>query len=542
MKDLIIKYVLQNAVRHDGKANPGAIIGQILNEDPKLKSKIKEISKDIQKIVNEVNSLNIEEQKTKLLSIDPKLLEKREVKRKEKIPKLNIKNLVMRFEPSPSGALHIGHAYVLALNHLICKKNNGKLILRIGDTNPANVITKAYNLIEEDARWLTDIDKVYIQSDRLDIYYKYAEQVLKQNNAYICTCNKEDFKSKLSKSMPCPCRELKNQPERWELMKTKYKPGDAVLRIKTDIKHKNPAMRDWPAFRISEVPHPKTKTKYRIWPLMNFSVAVDDHEMKITATVRAKDQRDNEKRQKYLCDYLGWKQPQNMYVGMINFSNLKLSSSYAQRLIKEKRRDGWDDIRLPFLPSLRRRGYQKEALLKFAEEIGITETDKTTNKEDFFKSINSFNRDLIDKKADRYFTILEPYKKIEITNAPEKNIQLDLYPKIRLGGRKFFTKGKFYFEEKFKKDQVYRLMHLYNIKNREFVSEEMDERFSAKMIHWLPEKSVDIQILDEKNKLVKGLAEEAILKVKENEIIQFERHFFAKLINKEKMRFIYLHS
>jgi glutamyl-tRNA synthetase len=544
-KDLILKYVLQNAINYNGKANPGAIIGKLLQEDIKLKSKIKEISKDINKTVQEVNKLNIEEQKTQLMSLDPKLLEKKEVKRKELIPKLDIKNLKLRFEPSPSGALHIGHAYVLGLIHLVCKKNNGKLIVRIGDTNPGNIIEEAYDLIKEDANWLTNnsIESFPIQSERLEIYYKYAKKILEMGKSYICTCDHEDARSKLNHKMACPCRDLdpKEQLNRWELMFTKYKQGDAVMRIKTDLKHKNPAMRDWPAFRISEVPHVLQKDKYKVWPLMNFAVAIDDHYMKITATIRAKEHMDNEKRQKYLYDYFGWEMPKNFYVGRINFKDIKVSSSGARKMIDEKKRTGWDDTRLPFLPALKRRGYQPEALLKFAESIGITENDKLVSKEDFFKSINSFNRDIIDEKADRYFFILEPYKKMKIKNAIAKNIQIDLYPGIRLGGRIFKTDGEFYLEEKFKKDEVYRLMHLYNIKNREFLSEPQDPRLKAKMIHWLPSNNaVEIEVLMENNKITKGLAEEAITKVKNGEIIQAERIGFFKCESKNK--FIFLHK
>ena len=547
-KELILKYTLQNAIRYDGKANPGAIIGKILKEKPELKSKIKDISKEIANTVKEVNKLNIEEQTTKLLSLDPKLLEKKEHKKKS-LPDLNIKNLVMRFEPSPSGALHIGHAYVLGLNHLLCKENNGKLILRIGDTNPGNIVEEAYKLIEEDAKWLTNnsIEKVYTQSDRLEIYYKYAKKILEMEKAYICTCNPEDFRSKINNKIACHCRNLpkEEQLKRWDKMHTEYKPGQAVMRIKTDINVNNPALRDWPAFRIVDKEHIKQKNKYKVWPLMNFAVAIDDHDMGITATIRAKEHRDNEKRQKYLYDYFNWTIPKNLYVGRINFSDMKVSKTYVQNMLKLKRRTGWDDIRLPFLPALRKRGYQPEALLKYAEEVGLTETDKTTSKEEFFKSINSFNRDIIDKKADRSFIILEPYKKLEIKKAPKKDVQLDLYPSIRLGGRNFYTDGEFYFEEKFKKDKVYRLMHLYNIKNREFLSEEVDDRLSAQMIHWLPAnmKNINVEILMENNKITKGLGEESLNKVKEGEIIQAERFAFLRVLEKtkNKIKFIYLH-
>ena len=546
-KELILKYALQNAINYSGKANPGAVIGKVLSENPNLKSKIKEVSKEIAKTVEEVNKLNLQEQKTKLASLDPKLLEKKVKEKKSSIPKLNIKNLVMRFEPSPSGALHVGHVYVLGLNYLVCKKNNGRLIVRIADTDPSNIVKEAYELIKKDVSWLTDnsVKEFPIQSDRIETYYKYAEKILKLGKAYICTCDPEEAKKKLNNQEACPCRDLdvKEQLKRWKLMFTDYLPGDAVMRIKTDLSHKNPAMRDWPAFRINENVHPRAGRKYRVWPLMNFSVAIDDHDMGVTAAIRAKEHRDNEKRQKYLYDYFKWKMPKNFYVGRINFKDLRISKSATAKLIKESKVAGWDDPRLPFLQALKRRGYQPEALLKYAEEIGITENDKVVSKDDFFKSINSFNRDLIDSKADRHFFILEPYKKIKIKKAIEKNVQLDLYPSIRLGGRIFHTKGEFFIEDKLNKGGVYRLMHLYNIKDNEFLSEEVDPRLNAKMIHWLPvnEKNVEVEVLMEDNTIKKGLAEEAIKKVKEKEIVQAERFGFLKLEDRKKMRFIYLH-
>ena len=109
------------------------------------------------------------------------------------------------------------------------------------------------------------------------------------------------------KSLPCLCRsEPKEvQMDKWEkMLKGKYKEGAAVVRIKTDLGHPNPAMRDWPAFRIIKKSHPKQGKKYKVWPLMNFSVAIDDHDMGITHAIRAKEHMDNEKKQKFLYDYL----------------------------------------------------------------------------------------------------------------------------------------------------------------------------------------------------------------------------------------------
>ena len=197
MEELIKKYALQNAIRFNGNANPGAVIGKILGEKPELKKEIKEITKKVNEVIKEVNSLPIEKQRMLLGRISPRLLEeKRHEERKRELPAFkNAKNVVMRFEPSPSGPLHIGHAYVLSLNSEYCRKYNGKLILRIGDTNPENIYEPAYSLIEKDAKWVTknNITKVIIQSDRLRIYYKHMEKLIDIGKAYICTCNLEEY-------------------------------------------------------------------------------------------------------------------------------------------------------------------------------------------------------------------------------------------------------------------------------------------------------------------------------------------------------------
>ncbi len=346
MKDKILKYALQNAIKFEGKANPSAVIGKLLAEDPSIKSNIKEIYREMAIIIKDVNSWPIEKQKQKLSSLDPELLrKKKKVKQIRNLPEFrNPENVKLRFEPSPSGALHIGHAYVLALNHLYCEKYNGKLILRIGDTNPENIYPDAYNLIKKDAEWLTNlgIDKFYIQSDRINLYYVYMKKILDKGKAYICTCNVEEFRKLLLKSIACPCRDLPNneQLKRWHLMSTKYKQGEAVVRLKTNLKNKNPAMRDFPLFRISDEPHPRKGKKFRVWPLMNMAVAVDDMEMSVTHVIRAKDHADNAKRQEMIFEIFERTTPDTQFVGRINFKDLSLSATQITQLIKEEKITG----------------------------------------------------------------------------------------------------------------------------------------------------------------------------------------------------------
>ena len=558
MKEVIRKYALQNAVKYNGKASVSAIVGKVLKELPSLKSNISKITDEIRNIVEEVNLLSLEDQIRELKRSYPKLLEEKKEKKRE-LPELkNKKNIVMRFAPSPSGPLHIGHAYVLTLNSEYCKKYKGKLILRIEDTNPENIYQDAYKLIEEDVKWLTNnkISKVIIQSDRLEIYYDYAEKLLQQENAYVCTCDQEKFKELIIKKIACPCRNLpiKEHLLRFDKMFIEYKPGEAVLRIKTNIQDPNPAMRDWPALRINDHEHPRTKTKYKVWPLMNFAVAIDDHELKITHSIRGKDHIDNAKRQQHIFKYLKWNLLEDMFVGRINFIGLNLSTTETRKLIDYKKFSGWDDIKLPFLLALKRRGYQPEAFIKYALDMGINQSDKTVTKEEFFKILNAHNKDIIEPKSNRYFFVDNPVK-IKIENAPSRNVKIALHPDFpKRGYRKFKTKNEFYISksdfDEIRENNLYRLMGCLNfIKKGNKIMFDSLERNKFKeegyrIMHWLPVSKdlINVEVLMDDGKIIKGIAESNIKKLKPGTIVQFERRFFCKLDREEKDKLIFWYT
>ena len=161
------------------------------------------------------------------------------------------------------------------------------------------------------------------------------------------------------KGQACPDRDKPPtaQLQRWKgMLSGKVKEGAAVVRIKTDLQDKNPALRDWPAIRINETPHPRTKNKYRVWPLMNFAVAVDDYELGITHSVRGNDTADNEKRQNMLQKKMGWPMPTGLHIGRINFTGFELSTTTTRKAIEAGKYTGWDDVRLPSLRALKRPG------------------------------------------------------------------------------------------------------------------------------------------------------------------------------------------
>ena len=245
MKITIQILVLKNALDFKGKANPKAVLGLILKENPELKKDVPMVLKQIEKSVQEVSKLSEKEIKSHLIKLAPELLKE---KKKEVVkgPLKTLRNaeegkVVVRIAPSPSGALHIGHAYGSSLNALYSQMYKGKFILRIEDTNPENIYPKAYELIEQDARWLTEgkITKIIIQSDRLDIYYGYAEKLVNENKAYVCICPADEWREMKNKGVSCPCRNLnKNeQQQRYNKMFSTYAEGEAILRLKTDIKN-----------------------------------------------------------------------------------------------------------------------------------------------------------------------------------------------------------------------------------------------------------------------------------------------------------------
>ncbi len=557
----IRKWALINAYQHEGKAQIGAVIGKLISDNVEVKERLTEIKKEIERVILEVNSLSFDEIKEiveKNYSNDLNK-PKKEHSLKE-LPNAVDGKVVLRFAPSPSGPLHIGHTLALSLSSAYAKKYSGKLLLRIEDTNPENLYPPAYELIERDARWLTDngVAEVRIQSDHLSEYYDVCETLLHEGHAYVCTCDPDNFRALLHKSTPCPCRNLdsKEHVKRFALMFSHYKAGEAVVRIKTNIEDKNPAMRDWPAMRINDHEHPRMGTKHRVWPLMNFSVSVDDHSTRVTHSIRGKDHMDNAKKQAQLYKMLDWEVPTCMYIGRVNFEGIELSTTKTRLAIERGEFTGWSDPRIAFLPALRRRGFQPGAFRKFAELMGLSQVDKTVSQEEFFKTLNAFNKEIIDDSAPRAFVIIDPIK-ISIENAPKKNARVPVHPDHPERGDRIFTvEGVFYISKTditaLKKGEMCRLMGCYNfILDSEtpaliFHSEEKEvfkNSGGKKIIHWLPaQEAVECRIVMPDNTIKECMAEKTILDMETGTVIQCERFGFCRIDSLEPLVLYYGHK
>ena len=114
---------------------------------------------------------------------------------------------------------------------------------------------------------------------------------------------------------------------------------------------------------------------------------------------------------------------------------------------------------------MKRRGYVPEAFISYALDVGVTQNDKKVSKLEFFKQLDHFNKEALEPKSYRYFFIENP-KEVVIEGAPAQEVELDLHPENKKGGRKFKTNDKFFLAEadlkQLKDGKLYRLMDCIN--------------------------------------------------------------------------------
>lgn len=550
------KYALKNAVDFEGEANPGAVIGKIFAElDIKDENK-GEVQRKAQEICQNVNNLSLEEQKEELEEYE---FEEQEKEEHDPIPDLKDAEegeVVVRFAPNPNGAPHLGHARGMTINGELRDKYNGKLILRYDDTDPVTKrpLKQAYEMYEEDFTWLGyEPDEIRYSSKKFDVYIEYAEELIEMEKAYVCKCSQEEGQKYRNEGKACPHRDqnIEKNIKLWKEMKNGgIEEGKATLKIKTDINHKNPAVRDFVAFRIIDNPeHPITKNKYRVWPMLDFQGAIEDQLMGTTHIVRGKELRASTKRQKYIYDYLDWEYPEIQYWGNVQVSGFDapMSTSTIAEMVENGELNGWDDPRCGTLKALRRRGFQPEAIQNYFIEMGVTENDMEAS----LKSLETENRDIIDDKANRYFFVEQP-KKLKIKNIPKEDVtaENDLHPDHEdRGTRKHELEVEnnsltVFIDENDYEEGLYRLKGLFNIEikgsHAKFVEGDHKKALeqNADFIHWVPKKANKAKMLLPNGDRKEGRIEPN--SIEKGEIVQFERYGFSR--KEDERKYIFTHQ
>ena len=555
-RELVRLYALQNAVEHGDDADPGAVIGTLMGEHPELREDAERISEEAPEVVASVNAMDADERRATLEEEAPEMLEEDEKEDDDGLPELpnadDYDDVVMRFAPNPNGPPTIGSARGMVVNDEYVRGYDGRLVLRYDDTDPVNKrpLPDAYGWYEEDAEWLgVDVDEKYRASDRLETYYEHARELIEEGAAYVCDCPAEEFSERKAEGLACPHRDRTVEENLTEWEKMQNDATDTVLRVKTDIEHKNPALRDWVAFRIVEEPHPLTGDEYRVWPMLDFQSAVDDHLLGTTHIIRGKDLRDSEGRQRYVYDAFGWEYPEVLHWGRISVEEYgTLSTSSLAEAIEEGEYDGWDDPRVPTVRALRRRGIRGEALRGALLELGVSDADVEFSMEHVY----SANRALVDDEANRYFFVRDPVC-VEVEDAPPKTAHPPLHPDDDRGEREIRVDDAVLLEPDDLPEvgEKLRLKSLYNV---EVVSTDppvvrhvgndlsLVREGDASVVHWM--SAVDGETVEATLRTPNGDEEgvvEAAARDEAGSVVQFERVGFARIEKDEPFVAFFAH-
>ncbi|MHA1729105.1 MAG: glutamate--tRNA ligase [Promethearchaeota archaeon] len=587
---------LKNAVEFK-KVRSKAVLGKLMQQMPEYRKKPKEIMPILDKVVKKVNELSKEQCIKELLKLDPHAFEEEKTKSAEEkvlpdLPNAEIGNkkipVVMRLAPYPSGALHIGNARMLVLNDEYVKKYRGQLIFCYDDTIGASekaiktdphakfIIPEAYDLIKDGLEWLCiDYDKqnVIYKSDRVEIYKKYAVQFIKDCNAYVCTCKAGVFREQYKKvGKNCPCRGLSVEEnlDRWEkMLDGTFGEGEAVVRLKTGMDQKDPAVRDHIIMRISDATHPRIGKKCRIWPLLDFSWGIDDYELGITHIIRGIDLQKEGWMEEFIWDLMGWPKKEILLYGRLNFKkDIKLSKTESRIKIEKGIYDGWNDPRTWSLQSLKSRGIRPEALRETLLNLGMSMN--TINFSE--KWLYANNSKIIDQISNRYWFVEKPVPVEIIGLKKDRYISTPLLnPNNKKLGTRFIElnvitgktvvfiseldtkvqksrKGKKIRYPNMQKGDIFRLKDLFTIKiqdidfdtgaiKSQFLIEEMNH--NIRKIQWVPsENNCKVKVLKPNGTVLEGLAESTIRTLPVSTVFQFERYGFVK-IRKIETNYIY---
>lgn len=289
----------------------------------------------------------------------------------------------LRFAPSPTGYLHIGGLRTALYNYLFAKANHGKMVLRIEDTDRTRFVEGAIEGLIQSLQWAgIDYDEgvfmedgkivergdygPYIQSNRLDIYQKYVDQLLEEGHAYYCFCSKDRLdhlreEQKIKGQIPRYdglCRSVPLDEARERIAKGEK----AVVRLKLpenmDIKFHD-AVRGDITINTNEMDD-QVLMKSDGFPTYHMAVVVDDHLMKITHIVRGEEWLPSTPKHIYLYDCFGWEKPQYVHLpGVLNADHKKLSKRQGDVSVED----------------FKNRGYLPEGLINYLALVGWSPKD-----------------------------------------------------------------------------------------------------------------------------------------------------------------------
>jgi glutamyl-tRNA synthetase len=558
---------LLNARENGGKTFDKAVLGKVMGKYPELRKEAKSIAEIAKKLVEQHFPMDISVIDEKLMKLDPDAIKARnEVKKTQKkqtedrkgtlVPLKNaIKGKVkVRLAPDPSKFPHFGHALNYTVNRMYADMYDGKVVLRFDDTNPSMVKPEYYEAIKEGIQWAgVKYDEEVRASQYIEEFYEVAKDLIIRKEFYVCTCDSEKFRELRESKISCPCRNLETneQLSRFnEMLKGKYKSGEAVIRLIGNLHSQNNVMHDPVMMRIVDDQHPLLEKFYYVWPMYDFESSFLDFKLEITHILRSSEFGTmREELQAHLIKLFGGNVPEFFTYGRYNILGAPMKGSTIRELVNSKVVSGWDDIRLYTIQGLAKRGIQPEILADLIREKGTTLTNSTID----WSQVEKYNKRVLEKFALRMYYVQKPVK-VHISNFDQKTINLDYHPDHQnLGKRKILIKKYIYIDgedaKQLKTGIIIRLKDLFNIKileiNNEINAEYVGDDHSLpnlKKIHWVNHQAIPAEIqvpyllerkkgeIDENSMLIlNGLVEANAKTFKEETVTQFERVGYGKV-------------
>lgn len=358
------------------------------------------------------------------------------------LPGAEMGKVIVRFPPEASGYLHIGHAKAALLNQYYQEAFQGQLIMRFDDTNPAKENVHFEKVILEDLEMLEIKPDLFTHtSNYFDLMLTYCEQMMKDGKAYVDDTEPEQMKLEREKLVESANRSnsVEKNFEMWqEMVKGSDKGKKCCVRAKIDMSSPNGCMRDPTIYRCKDEPHPRTGTKYKVYPTYDFACPIVDAIENVTHTLRTMEYHDRDDQFYWFIEALNLRRPYIWEYSRLNMTNTVLSKRKLTWFVDQGLVEGWDDPRFPTVRGILRRGMTVEGLKQFiiaqgsSKSVVFMEWDK----------IWAFNKKVIDPIAPR-FTALEEsnHVLVKVAGAKLDHLIVARHPKNAEVGNKTVTVG-----------------------------------------------------------------------------------------------------
>lgn len=330
-----------------------------------------------------------------------------------------------RFPPEPNGFLHIGHVKAIWINFSLAKKYNSSVVLRFDDTNPEKEEQQYIDAIKKDVSWLGyNWSEERYASDYFKQLHDWAILLINNGLAYVDSQSSEEIAdqkgtpTKAGTDSPYRARSIQENLTLFERMTNgDFSESEHVLRAKIDMASSNMLMRDPIIYRVLNKSHPRTKTRWKVYPMYDWAHGQSDYIEQISHSLCTLEFKPHRDLYEWFLDQLVEKtklRPKQREFARLNLSHTITSKRKLMFLVNKGIVSGWDDPRMPTISGLRKRGFPPEALKEFVRLAGVAKRENIIEA----SLLEYCAREELNKTSNRVMVVMNPLK-ITITNYSE---------------------------------------------------------------------------------------------------------------------------